>query len=116
MRKIGHLSSYHIYSPSYGHSDAKMAHFFVFSADTSKKLVTVWAKYLNAPERSYWVLSKHGMVDRLWSEILRVETSKKLLSQQKNTKSCIFKGWNLANGSSEHNNPQHSLKELRKIF
>ena len=27
--------------------------FFVFSADDSKKLVTVWAKYLSAPEQSY---------------------------------------------------------------
>ena len=26
---------------------------FVFSANGSKKLVIVWAKYLSAPERSY---------------------------------------------------------------
>ena len=32
---------------------SKMAHFSVFSADDSKKLVRVWAKYLSAPERSY---------------------------------------------------------------
>ena len=42
-------------------------------------------------------------------EILRVETSEKLLSLQKKKKkkpkSCIFKGWHLANGSSEPNNP-----------
>ena len=32
---------------------SQMVHFFVFSADGSKTLVTVWAKYLRAPERSY---------------------------------------------------------------
>ena len=31
-------------------------------------------------------------------------------------KSGIFKGWHLANGSSESNNPKHFLKELNKIF
>ena len=40
---------------------SKMAHFFVFSADGSKKPVTVWAKYLSAPERSYLVLSENAM-------------------------------------------------------
>ena len=35
--------------------------FLVFSADDSKKLVTVGTKYLSAPERSYWV----GMVSKL---------------------------------------------------
>ena len=45
----------------------KIAHFFVFFAYDSKKLVTVWAKCLSAPERSYWVISENGMVNRLWS-------------------------------------------------
>ena len=43
----------------------KMAYFFVFSADESKKLVKVWAKYLNVPERSSWVLSENGKVSWL---------------------------------------------------
>ena len=48
---------------------SKKAHFFAFSADGSKKSVTLWAKYLIAFERSnlvaseivmdYWVLSYH---------------------------------------------------------
>ena len=47
----------------------KMAHYFVFSADDSKKSVTVLAKYLSSSERSYlvpsekvmdyWILSYH---------------------------------------------------------
>ena len=46
-----------------------MDHFFAFSADGSKKSVTLWAKYLIAFERSnlvvpenamdYWVMSYH---------------------------------------------------------
>ena len=31
----------------------KIAHFFVFSADDNNTLVTVWAKGLNAPEKSF---------------------------------------------------------------
>ena len=48
---------------------SKAAHFFVSSADDSKKSVKVWGKYLSASERSYlplldnamdfWVLSYH---------------------------------------------------------
>ena len=47
----------------------KMAHYFAFSADDSKKSVTVLAKYLSSSERSYlfpsenvmyyWILSYH---------------------------------------------------------
>ena len=36
-----------------GHYNVKNGSFFKFSADDSKRLVTVWAKYLSAPERSY---------------------------------------------------------------
>ena len=52
-RKMGHLSSYHVYSQSYGHEYVKNSSFFLFSANDSKKLVTVWAKYLSAPARSH---------------------------------------------------------------
>ena len=45
----------------------KMAHCFVFYAYDSKTLITVWAKCLNAPDRSYWVLSENGMFNRFWS-------------------------------------------------
>ena len=82
--------------------------FFVFSLDDSKTLGTVWAKYLNASERSYCVLSENGMVVTAHvgiREILRVEISKKLVSQHKIPKSSIFKGWHFANGSSELINP-----------
>ena len=44
---------------------SKMAHIFVFSADESKKSVTLWGKCLRAPERSYGVLTEYGMVNRL---------------------------------------------------
>ena len=37
------------------------------SANDSKKLVTVWAKYISASERSYLVLSENGMANVLWS-------------------------------------------------
>ena len=43
-----------------------MAHFCI-SADGSKILVTVWAKYISASERSYWVISENGMVNLIWS-------------------------------------------------
>ena len=43
-----------------------MAHFCI-SADDSKILVTVWAKYISASERSYWVISENGMVNLIWS-------------------------------------------------
>ena len=33
--------------------NVKNGSFFVFSADGSKKLVTVWVNYLSAHERSY---------------------------------------------------------------
>ena len=40
---------------------SKMAHFFLFSADASKKSVTVWKKYLRVSERSYLALSENAM-------------------------------------------------------
>ena len=40
---------------------SKVAHFFVFSADASKKSVTVWAKHLRASERPYLALSENAM-------------------------------------------------------
>ena len=80
------------------------AHFF---ADDSKKLATFWAKHLSATEKFYIVLSENGIVTvRLTVlEILRVEIPEKLLGQQIIQKSCIFKGWHLADDSSKPNNP-----------
>ena len=46
--------------------NVKNGPFFMFSADDSKKSVTLWAKYLSVPERSYCVLSENDMVNRLW--------------------------------------------------
>ena len=40
---------------------SKIAHFLVFSADASKKSVTVWTKYLRTCERSYLALSENAM-------------------------------------------------------
>ena len=39
---------------------------FVFSADDSKKLVTVRVTFLSAPEKPYRVLSENCMVTRPW--------------------------------------------------
>ena len=41
---------------------SKMALFFTFSADGSKKSVTVCANYLSASEKSYLALSENSMV------------------------------------------------------
>ena len=64
-----------------------------------------------APEKSYWVLSKNleffGVTFR---EILSVEISKKSTESAKNTE-IMYKGWDLATGSSELNNQKHFLKE-----
>ena len=45
MRKIGYWSSHHVNSLRSGYLNVKNISFFVFFADESKTLVTVWAKY-----------------------------------------------------------------------
>ena len=40
---------------------SQLAHFFVFSADGSKKPVIVWAKYLSASKRSHLALLANAM-------------------------------------------------------
>ena len=45
---------------SYGHKNVKNG--WLWFSDDGKKSVTVWEKYLSAPERSYWVLSENGIV------------------------------------------------------
>ena len=72
IRKWDHLSIYHVYSKFYGHYNVKNSLFFIFFADHSKEVVTVWPKYLSASVRSYlsyllysenatdyWTLSYH---------------------------------------------------------
>ena len=61
MKKWGHLFIYHVYSHSYVHQNVKNGSFFVFSADRSKKSVTVSAKYTNVSERSYLANSENAM-------------------------------------------------------
>ena len=56
------MSSYHVDFQSYGHQNIRNDSFFVFSADDSKKSVTIWEKHLAAPERSFLFLSENGMV------------------------------------------------------
>ena len=51
----------HFYSMNYGNQNAKNVSFFVFSADDSKKSVTVWVKYLSTSERSCLALFKNAM-------------------------------------------------------
>ena len=70
---------------------SKNVSFFVFFADDNKTLVTVYAKHLSAPERSFWVLSENGMVN--WSSSYRSwdiegRNIKKLLCQQKNNETA----------------------------
>ena len=52
-RNVLFIFSFHFYSQRYGHQNVKNVSYFVFSADGSKQLVTVWAKFLNPPKRSY---------------------------------------------------------------
>ena len=84
-----------------------MAHIFVFSADESKKSVTLWGKCLRAPERSYGVLTEYGMVNRLWSyhscDIEDKNVKKPVESAKKNRKTSTFKVWYFADGSLEPN-------------
>ena len=72
------------------------------SADASKKLATVGAKHLSAPERSFWVLSDNI---KLPSWDIEGKNIKKLLGPQKIIKLFIYKGWHLSKGSSESHNP-----------
>ena len=51
--KKGHLSCYYVYSQIYGDQNIKNSSFFALPADASQKSVTVWRKYLRAPERSF---------------------------------------------------------------
>ena len=51
-RKWDHFCIYHFYFQNYGYLNQKNDSFFVFSANDSKKSVTVWAQYLSASERS----------------------------------------------------------------
>ena len=97
------MFSYHVYFKSSGYQNTKNGSFFAFFAHGSKKLVwaTVSVRNLSATERPYWVLSENGTRSHY---IFKLEISKKLLNQQKLLEYSIFKGWYLANGSSESNN------------
>ena len=85
-----------------------MAH-SVLSDDDSKKLIRVWPKCLNAPERCHWVLSENGMVNRIWSyhswDFEGRNIKKDYWLSKKILKFCVFKGCHLTNGSSEPNSP-----------
>ena len=50
-----------MFSPGIIVKMAKMAHSFVYSADESKKSVTVLAKYLSTSKRSYLAPSENAM-------------------------------------------------------
>ena len=87
---------------------SKNGSFFVFSAHGSKRIVTVWKKYLKATEGSYWVLSEN-IVNRLWSYSSWDIAGRNIRNTAESTKKILkpftFKGWHLANGNSEFNNP-----------
>ena len=44
---------------------SKVAHFFLLSAEDSKKPVTIWVKHLSASERSYLALLENAMDYRI---------------------------------------------------
>ena len=72
----------------------------VFSANDSKKIVTVWGKYLIASERFSWFLSKYSMFNRLWSYgswDIEDRNIKRLLRQLENTQILYIRGfWHIA--------------------
>ena len=70
-------------------------HFLLMTQKNSHRLGKIFKCIL---KRSFWVLSENGMVTVY--ETLMVGTQKRLLSQHKILKSCIFKGWHVANGRS----------------
>ena len=59
--KNGGRSSSYVNTQSYGLLNVRNCYFLVFSADNRKKLVTVWAKYLGTPERSYRDFAENGL-------------------------------------------------------
>ena len=82
-----------------------MAHLCIFCW-WKQKISHIMGKCLRPPERSYWVLSENGMVNRLWSYHswdIEDKNVKKSVNQQKNTKTSIFKVWHCADGSLEPN-------------
>ena len=63
------------------------------SANDSGNLVTVWIKYFSASEgliELFQIMVQIIAFEFTVPEILRVEMSKKLFSQQKKPKSCVF--------------------------
>ena len=71
-----HLPICHVYSQNYGYEYIKNCSFFFFSADGSKKSVTVWAKYWSASERSYLVLLDNLWPIEFWATISKISIFK----------------------------------------
>ena len=98
------MSSYHVYSKSYGHEMSEMVYFLHFLLKKATNIQVNLKDLFYFFQKMLWLMSFGITVH----EILRVEIKKKI--------TCILKGWYLANGSSESNNPWHFLKELNKTF
>ena len=86
---------------------SKMAHFCIFywrqqktSHSLGKTFKCTW-KIFEFFQKIVWLISFRVTVH----EISSVEIQKNCWVSQKIMKLCIFKGWYLANGSSESNNP-----------
>ena len=82
---------------------SQIAHILYFLLMATKNVVTIWAKYLmhqkiltECFQKMVWLLGFGVAIH----EILRVEISEKVLSQQNIPKFCIFNGPHLANASS----------------
>ena len=62
MKKMGHLSSFHVPFLSYVLKLSKKMHFLQFFADLSKKSETIKTIYIYPSENSFYGLSKNGVV------------------------------------------------------
>ena len=67
---------------------SKKGSFFLFSADDSRKSVTVSAEDISEPGRTYWVISENSMVDRLWSYCLSDIDGRNIKKTVELTKEC----------------------------
>ena len=66
---MGSKKKNYIYFWCYGHYNVKNGSFFAFSADDSKKLVTIWGKYFSESGRPYLALSGNATYGFVISEL-----------------------------------------------
>ena len=97
----------------------KLANFLYFSADASKKLATVWTKYLCASETSYLALQKMLWIVGFWATLCKISTLEDTKFDYFFADSAVL--WYsypryLTHGNCKTYEPYHFLKEVKKIF